>query len=137
MNQSPPTPKRIFVCPDCASKLAPFHMNFQDVIFLCSNKECLFPLNSGNLLDYIFPASSVKVTPRKRELPIILPPHFQYMQDPTLSNNANLDNSLSPLDELDNLLNGSEDDMIRNNTGEELEINNSSDLMDVIDSLTT
>jgi len=111
-------------------------------------------MNSDEVLNHIFPASSVKVTPKKRafdyidthqpqvltnhpsiDQPIPFPPQLAYTPDTSLFPDCNQLPSFSPLDELDNLLSVSDNELIGNT--EELEIKNSSDLMDVIDSLTS
>jgi len=57
-----PKPRNLSSCPQCYSRLILYNINFEEVVFLC--KRCLFPLDSADLSEYIFPSSSIQVIPK-------------------------------------------------------------------------
>ncbi len=42
------------LCPECASKLIFKHINLKNKMLFCSNKNCLFPMNSADMDNFIF-----------------------------------------------------------------------------------
>lgn len=55
-------------CPHCSSPISPYHLNLEEILFMCSkvnqitcvHSQCLFPMEEEDMETYIFPTSFLR-----------------------------------------------------------------------------